>query len=352
MLSTPPAVCARVLSGLGLDGGDLRLGACRRRPRRRRHLCRPHPSALLRLRSGARHLHRAHHRLARLSPPARRFCCWLSGMFAHAACANGGGRRHDARPIHHRGLRLCRTASITCSSCCRHLRPDRLPRHRLIVVFLRALLPRLEHAARRSPGAQGREIEIGWTVATLFPVPVPFLVGGIATSSPRSRRRKDALEIHVVAKQWMWRIQHPSGAREIDELHVPAEHQRAAGDDVARRHSRSLFAGAAAQAGHPARPLHLSVVQRQQDRHLPSHLRRVLRHRPLRHGRALGDRHAAGLCALDRRAAARRRSRPSGRSAVPLARMLRLPHARARPCTRRICTAFTDSPCSSPMAAP
>ncbi len=34
---------------------------------------------------------------------------------------------------------------------------------------------------------------------------------------------KDALEIHVVAKQWMWRIQHPSGAREIDELHVPAD---------------------------------------------------------------------------------------------------------------------------------
>ena len=33
---------------------------------------------------------------------------------------------------------------------------------------------------------------------------------------------KHALEIHVVAKQWMWRFQHPSGAREIDELHVPA----------------------------------------------------------------------------------------------------------------------------------
>lgn len=30
-----------------------------------------------------------------------------------------------------------------------------------------------------------------------------------------------ALEIHVVAKQWMFRFQQPSGAREIDELHVP-----------------------------------------------------------------------------------------------------------------------------------
>jgi cytochrome c oxidase subunit 2 len=32
---------------------------------------------------------------------------------------------------------------------------------------------------------------------------------------------KDAIEIHVVAKQWMWKTQHPNGAREINTLHVP-----------------------------------------------------------------------------------------------------------------------------------
>lgn len=32
----------------------------------------------------------------------------------------------------------------------------------------------------------------------------------------------DALEIQVVAKQWMWKFQHPGGQREIDTLHVPA----------------------------------------------------------------------------------------------------------------------------------
>ncbi len=31
----------------------------------------------------------------------------------------------------------------------------------------------------------------------------------------------DALEIYVVGKQWMWKIQHPNGVREIDELHIP-----------------------------------------------------------------------------------------------------------------------------------
>jgi len=32
---------------------------------------------------------------------------------------------------------------------------------------------------------------------------------------------KDAMEVYVVGKQWMWKIQHPQGNREINELHVP-----------------------------------------------------------------------------------------------------------------------------------
>ena len=31
-----------------------------------------------------------------------------------------------------------------------------------------------------------------------------------------------ALEIDVLAKQWMWQFEHPGGQREINELHVPA----------------------------------------------------------------------------------------------------------------------------------
>jgi cytochrome c oxidase subunit 2 len=31
----------------------------------------------------------------------------------------------------------------------------------------------------------------------------------------------DALEINVVAKQWMWKVQHAEGRSEIDELHIP-----------------------------------------------------------------------------------------------------------------------------------
>ncbi len=31
----------------------------------------------------------------------------------------------------------------------------------------------------------------------------------------------DALPVYVVAKQWMWKLQHRNGRREINELHVP-----------------------------------------------------------------------------------------------------------------------------------
>jgi cytochrome c oxidase subunit II len=91
----------------------------------------------------------------------------------------------------------------------------------LIVVFL-AVYRRGSNAKRGElPNWLGHEIEISWTVATLFLFLFIFWWAGTreltALTPPAG-----AMEIHVVAKQWMWRFQHPSGAREIDELHVPA----------------------------------------------------------------------------------------------------------------------------------
>lgn len=36
---------------------------------------------------------------------------------------------------------------------------------------------------------------------------------------------ENALPIHVIGKQWMWKFQHPGGQREINELHVPVNRQ-------------------------------------------------------------------------------------------------------------------------------
>jgi cytochrome c oxidase subunit 2 len=67
-----------------------------------------------------------------------------------------------------------------------------------------------------------REIEIGWTTATAFVAIFIFwfFVGGYHLP-PRAATNQ--LEIHVVAKQWMWKTEHPDGAREIDALHIPVD---------------------------------------------------------------------------------------------------------------------------------
>jgi cytochrome c oxidase subunit 2 len=72
------------------------------------------------------------------------------------------------------------------------------------------------------PAPFKHEVEIGWTAATLFLFLFIFWWADTAQLEALTRPA-NALEIHVVAKQWMWRIQHPSGAREIDALHVPAQ---------------------------------------------------------------------------------------------------------------------------------
>jgi cytochrome c oxidase subunit 2 len=78
--------------------------------------------------------------------------------------------------------------------------------------------------ARRGPMPKllSREIEIGWTVATAFLAVFIFwfFVGGSPAPVPDTPGQ---LEIHVLAKQWMWKTQHPDGAREIDALHLPVD---------------------------------------------------------------------------------------------------------------------------------
>jgi cytochrome c oxidase subunit 2 len=72
------------------------------------------------------------------------------------------------------------------------------------------------------PGWVQRDFEIGWTAATLFFFLFLFWWAGsnqIAALVPP----ENAMEIHVVAKQWMWKTQHPNGLREINALHVPVD---------------------------------------------------------------------------------------------------------------------------------
>jgi cytochrome c oxidase subunit 2 len=64
-------------------------------------------------------------------------------------------------------------------------------------------------------------MEIAWSVIPLFIFIAMFYWGAALYAEMRRPAGAGALEINVIGKQWMWKIQHPGGQREINELHVP-----------------------------------------------------------------------------------------------------------------------------------
>jgi cytochrome c oxidase subunit 2 len=63
-------------------------------------------------------------------------------------------------------------------------------------------------------------LELLWTIIPLGITMVMF-VWGAQVFFHMTRAPKNAMEIWIVGKQWMWKAQHMDGAREINELHVP-----------------------------------------------------------------------------------------------------------------------------------
>ncbi len=63
-------------------------------------------------------------------------------------------------------------------------------------------------------------IEGSWLVGTLIVFVILFAAGAALYFDVQSPPA-DAEPIYVVAKQWMWQVQHPEGRREINEIHVP-----------------------------------------------------------------------------------------------------------------------------------
>ena len=63
-------------------------------------------------------------------------------------------------------------------------------------------------------------LEIGWSIAPLGIMLVMFAAGALLYFSMRTPPT-DSDQVYVVAKQWMWKLQHMEGPREINQLHVP-----------------------------------------------------------------------------------------------------------------------------------
>jgi cytochrome c oxidase subunit II len=89
----------------------------------------------------------------------------------------------------------------------------------LVVVF--AIKFHRKHGAEVGVAIHGSlALELLWTIIPLGITMVMFLWGA-QTFFHMTRPPKGAMEIYVVGKQWMWKVQHKDGAREINELHVP-----------------------------------------------------------------------------------------------------------------------------------
>jgi cytochrome c oxidase subunit 2 len=91
----------------------------------------------------------------------------------------------------------------------------------LITVF--AIKYRRRSEGEVPPPVRGSlALEITWIVIPLGLVLLIFGWGAALYFKMYGSAPADALEIFVVGKQWMWHIQHPTGQREINELHIPA----------------------------------------------------------------------------------------------------------------------------------
>ena len=67
---------------------------------------------------------------------------------------------------------------------------------------------------------QNMKLEITWCVVPFLFMLVMFF-WGTSLYADMKRPPENAITIDVVGKQWMWKVQHPEGNREINALHVP-----------------------------------------------------------------------------------------------------------------------------------
>lgn len=79
---------------------------------------------------------------------------------------------------------------------------------------------------RRSADEVGAEenapwyLEVAWSAIPLV-IALAMFVWGTKVFFTIARPPANAVEYFVTGKQWMWKVQHPSGVREINHLHVP-----------------------------------------------------------------------------------------------------------------------------------
>ncbi len=75
-------------------------------------------------------------------------------------------------------------------------------------------------ADRSNPIAGSLKLELTWTIVPLI-MAIAVFTWASSVYFRLITPPDGAMEVTVVGRQWMWKIQHPTGQREINELHVP-----------------------------------------------------------------------------------------------------------------------------------
>jgi cytochrome c oxidase subunit II len=92
------------------------------------------------------------------------------------------------------------------------------------LIFMAVFVLAIKYRRSRVREAQQIEgstiLEISWSIIP-FGVMLTFFIWGAVIFFQERTPPADATEVYVVAKQWMWKIEHMEGQREINELHVP-----------------------------------------------------------------------------------------------------------------------------------
>lgn len=86
--------------------------------------------------------------------------------------------------------------------------------------FLAVRFRRIEGRERESHALEYPLLEIAWTIIPAI-VLLAIFAWGAKLYADYQRAPESAMQIDVVGKQWMWKIQHPNGVREVNNLHVP-----------------------------------------------------------------------------------------------------------------------------------
>jgi len=89
----------------------------------------------------------------------------------------------------------------------------------LVVIF--AVKFRRRHPAEVGADIHGSlALELTWTFIP-FVLSLVMFAWGASLFFRLATPPANAMELFVVGKQWMWKVQHPEGVREINEMHVP-----------------------------------------------------------------------------------------------------------------------------------